>query len=231
VIELRDIAFCLDADQLMREQRIRPGTDKARTFSTLVAQIQEVGRPKAIYEVSYIEEKSEDSVVLGGVRFTSRALRRNLDSVERVFPYIATCGTEADAITVPPDDLLQAMWLWTLKEAVLQAARKQLFRHLSTRYRLSQYATMDPGSGDAQVWPIEQQKELFSLFGDVESLIGVRLTSAMLMIPTMSVSGIVFPTETDFNSCQVCHRAVCPNRKAPFSEEVWQATCADEARV
>ena len=32
----------------------------------------------------------------------------------------------------------------------------------------------------------------------------------MLMIPTMSVSGIVFPTEVGYDSCQVCHRADCP---------------------
>ena len=211
----------------MRAQRIRPGTPNAKHFSELVARVQEVGRPKAIYAVSYIEERSEDSVVVGGVRFVSRALRRNLDSVERIFPYIATCGTEADAIAIPPDDLVQAMWLWTLKEAVLRAAREHLFKHLSATYRLSHYATMDPGSGDAEVWPIEQQKELFSLFGDVEGLIGVKLTDAMLMIPTMSVSGIVFPTETEFESCQICHRADCPRRKAPFNEEVWQAMCAE----
>ena len=94
-------------------------------------------------------------MVVDGVRFVSRALRRNLDAVERVFPYIATCGTEADAIAVPPDDLVQAIWLWTLKEAVLRAAREHLFQHLSTRYRIAHYATMDPGSGDAEVWPLE----------------------------------------------------------------------------
>jgi len=43
----------------------------------------------------------------------------------------------------------------------------------------------------------------------------------------MSVSGIVFPTETEFESCQVCHREDCPGRKAPFDETVWQAVCGD----
>ena len=92
---------------------------------------------------------------------------------------------------------------------------------------MTHWATMDPGSGDADVWPIEQQKELFSVFGDVETLIGVRLTDSMLMIPTMSVSGIVFPTETEFASCQVCHRGGCPRRTAPFDEAVWREVCGD----
>ncbi|MBC8461851.1 MAG: hypothetical protein H8D67_28105 [Deltaproteobacteria bacterium] len=35
---------------------------------------------------------------------------------------------------------------------------------------------------------IEQQKELFSIFGNVEDLIGVKLTDSYLMIPNKSVS-------------------------------------------
>ena len=226
-IELRDIPFSLDADRLLEQQRLRPGTGHAKAFLDLVAQLRGVARPKAIYQVSYIEEKAEDSVVVNGVRFTSRALRRNLDPVERAFPFIATCGTEADAIAVPPGDLQQAVWLWSLKEVLVDAAADHLCEHLAARYRITHHATMHPGSGDVGVWPIEQQRELFSIFGDVERLIGVKLTESMLMIPTMSVSGIVFPTESAFESCQICHRENCPSRKAPFSEEVWQAACED----
>ena len=227
MIELQDIPFSLHAELLMRQLRIQPGTDNAKAFAELLAKVTEVGRPKATYEVCFIEDKADESVVLNGVRLTSRALRRNLDPVERVFPYVATCGTEADAIAVPHDDAVQAFWLWTIKEALLDAATEYLYDHLATRYRMTHWATMDPGSGDAGVWPIEQQKELFSVLGDVEARIGVRLTDSMLMIPTMSVSGIVFPTETEFASCQVCHREGCPRRTAPFDEAVWRAVCAD----
>jgi len=227
MIELRDIPFSLHAELLMRQQRVHPGTDNARAFAELLAKVTAVGRPKAIYEVCYIEEKADDSVVLNGVRLTSRALRRNLDPVERVFPYVATCGTEADAIAVPDGDVAQAFWLWTMKEALLDAATEYLHEHLATRYRMTHWATMDPGSGDADLWPIEQQKQLFAVLGDVEARTGVRLTDSMLMVPTMSVSGIVFPTEAEFASCQVCHREGCPRRAAPFDEAVWRAVCGD----
>jgi hypothetical protein len=227
MIELRDIPFSLDAELLMRQQHITPGSEFAKTFTELVREVEEVGRPKAIYEVSYIDEKSDDSVVLNGVRFTSRTLRRNLDSVERVFAYIATCGTEADAIATPGDDVIAAFSLWTLKQVVLKAAIEHLRKHFDTRYRITHSATMNPGSGDADLWPIEQQKELFSIFAGAEERIGVRLTDTMLMIPTMSESGIVFPTEAEFESCQICHRERCPNRKAPFDEEVWQTMRTD----
>ncbi len=227
MIELHDIPFSLDAQALMRQLRVRSGTANAAVFAELLARVSEVARPKAVYEACYIEEKADESVVLNGVRLTSKALRRNLDLVERVFPYVATCGTEADAVAIPDGDVVQDLWIWTMKEALLHAAREYLHLHLATRYRMTHWATMDPGSGDADLWPIEQQKALFSVLGDVEAQIGVRLTDSMLMVPTMSVSGIVFPTETEFASCQVCHREGCPRRTAPFDEALWREVCGD----
>ena len=82
---------------------------------------------------------------------------------------------------------------------------------------------MAPGSGAADVWPLAQQKELFSLFGGrdkVEELIGVRLTSKYLMIPIKSVSGIFFPAQTEFESCQLCPREGCIRRRASYDPEL-----------
>lgn len=228
MIELLDIPFSLDAEALKQELRVRPGTGDETAFTELFEKAVEVGRPKAVYEVAYIEEKTDDGVLLqGGVRFTSRALRRNLDNVERVFAHVATCGTEVNALTVPEGDVLQGYWLWTIREKILDAAIKHLYDHLAGSYRLTGWAVMEPGSGDAGVWPIEQQTELFSFLGDVESAIGVRLLPSLLMVPEMSVSGILFPTETGYASCQVCHREDCRLRKAPFDEEIYRAVCAD----
>ena len=81
---------------------------------------------------------------------------------------------------------------------------------------------MSPGSGDAVIWPIEQQRNLFALLGDGSQQIGVQLTDSCLMIPNKSVSGIRYPTEIDFHTCQVCHREDCPGRIAPFDEEQWK---------
>ena len=74
---------------------------------------------------------------------------------------------------------------------------------------------MSPGS--LEDWPITEQTKLFSIFGDTERLIGVRLTDSMLMVPRKSISGILFPSEEGFTSCQLCDRERCPGRKAPYS--------------
>ena len=171
-----------------------------------------------MYRVSYVSRKNGDSVEVDGVKLTSRVLRMNLDEVGRVFPYVATCGTEVDQIAVPSGDMMKAYYLDTLKEMVLESALSYLEDYLTERYALGQISEMEPGSLDT--WPITQQKELFSIIGDVERLVGVRLTDRFLMIPLKSVSGIYFPTEIKFESCQLCQRERCPQRRAPFNSDV-----------
>ena len=86
---------------------------------------------------------------------------------------------------------------------------------------------MSPGS--LADWPLEQQRALFAVLGDTEGLIGVRLAESCLMIPTKSVSGMRFPTETSFESCQLCPRAVCPGRRAPYDKGLYDRKYAREA--
>ena len=42
------------------------------------------------------------------------------------------------------------------------------------------------------------------------------------MVPTKSVSGILFPAEETFASCQLCPRDDCPNRRAPYDPELFE---------
>ena len=171
-------------------------------------------RPKAIYTVSYVTNKNGDSLEIDGINFTSLVLRANLDQVERVFPYIATCGQELDEVTVPSGDMLRAFCLDTIKGMILAMAIGYLSDHIRRKYALGQISHMNPGS--LEDWPLEQQRELFSIFGNVEKLIGVNLTRDYTMYPLKSVSGIYFPTEIRFESCQLCLRENCIARRAQY---------------
>jgi hypothetical protein len=219
---ITNIPFELDADALGRKAHVPQGGDEEKEFAALVDRAGEVGNPKALYREAYVTSRGPDTVTLDGVTFTSRALRMNLDAAERVFPFIATCGNELDTIPLAEGDILQEFWLDAIKAAVLGAARKHLIDHLTRVYALEKAATMNPGSGDEDVWPIDQQRELFSLLGDVKEQIGVELTDSFLMTPNKTVSGIRFPTEVDFKNCQLCHREECPSRSAPFDPELWE---------
>lgn len=187
----------------------------------------QVGKPKAAYAASYIDERDGDTVRIGGVRFTSRALSMNLASIERVFPLVATCGHEMAEASPAKGDMLKEFWWDLIKSHLLITASNYLGDHLHHRFRLGKTAIMRPGAGDASVWPIQQQRGLFALLGDVEEAIGVRLTDSFLMIPNKTTSGILFPTEKDFRTCEVCHREDCPSRQAPFNQRLWEEICRE----
>ena len=218
---LTDIPFVLDAPALMAWLRIEPDSEDADDLASMLDLARLGARPKATWKMVFIDDKGTDTVTLDGITFASRALRRNLDEVERVFAYVATCGHEVDVALPVQGDLLKDYWREVIKESLLESAYNYLFGELQRKYRISQTATMNPGSGDANVWPIEQQRELFALLGDVQAGIGVQLTPSYLMTPNKTVSGILFPTVKDFRTCQVCHRDPCPNRRAPFDEAMW----------
>ena len=184
----------------------------------LIEMVQPLIRPRAIYDVCYIDRKDEDSVDIGGIRFTSRVLRVNLDKAERVFPYITTCGTEVESIDVPSDDLMRKFVLDTIKQMALSDAIRYLREYIDKKHIPGKMSAMNPGS--LEDWPISEQKQLFSIFGDVENLIGVRLTDTFLMLPIKSVSGVYFPTEVSFESCQLCSRERCQGRRAPYDEKL-----------
>ena len=101
----------------------------------------------------------------------------------------------------------------------LRQALGFLKEHLDERFRLGRTSTMSPGS--LADWPIQAQRPLFSLLGDTQETLGVCLTDNFLMIPTKSVSGIRFPAEQTFTSCQLCPRENCPTRQAPHDRALY----------
>lgn len=220
---ITDIPFELKPEELLKKAHVETGTDDAKEFESLVIEAQKVARPKALYKECFIQSKGEETITIDGITFTSRVLRRNLDRVERVFAYLATCGKEVDEINIPKGDFLKEFWLDTIKQTLLGVSTGYLNELLQRRYRPGKTSAIGPGTGDVSIWPIEQQKELFALFGNAEDLIGVRLTESFLMMPNKSVSGLRFPVEIDFHSCQLCRREVCPSRRAPFDRNLWDS--------
>jgi hypothetical protein len=170
--------------------------------------------PRAHYDVRYVEDKLEDAIIVDGRQLTSRVLRKNLDQAERIFPFVITLGPKLGEKQGASTDLLENFYLDTIGNVALNSARKQLKRHLKTQFALEKISSMAPGS--LPDWPIEEQAPLFKLLGDVDASIGVKLTNSLLMLPAKSISGIYFPTEGSFFSCQLCPRKRCESRKAKY---------------
>jgi len=187
-------------------------------INQLLEEVEQIANPKALYKVSYIEIKTDNTVKIDGVIFESRVLRINLENAERVFPYIVTAGRELESIKISKQDFMKIFCLDAIKELVLKEASEYLTNYLKEKFIPGKLSHMSPGS--LSDWPVTQQKQLFSLFGDVEKLIGVRLTESFIMDPIKSVSGIHFPTQFDFKSCMLCKRERCPSRKASYNPEM-----------
>jgi hypothetical protein len=216
---LDNIPVTFEPEEFQRMTHIDLSAPSGRSATGLLDKARTTARPKAMYKVCYIDARSEDGVELEGIGFTSTVLLQNLSEVERVFPYIVTCGTELDTLIQPGNDVLAEYALDGLKEMALRGAVQYLKSHLVQEYGLDagKLSTMNPGSGNRDVWRISQQKPLFRLLGDVEASIGVVLTESYLMTPNKTVSGILFPTEVPFVSCQLCTRENCPRRRAEYT--------------
>lgn len=213
------IPLKITSEEVVKElhlTRKNPSTEEK--VQELLEEVRPIAKPKVLYKVSYIQNKNEDSVNIDGISFASRILRINLENAERVFPYVVTAGRELDSINISKENFMRVFYHDAIKEMILERAARYFEKYLKERYALVKISHMSPGS--LNDWPILQQKQLFSLFRNVEDLIGVRLTESFLMDPIKSVSGIHFPTEIDFKSCMLCKRASCPKRKAKYDPEM-----------
>lgn len=179
-----------------------------------------LARPKCVCRICTVTAINGSDVMIDNTTFTSAVLAKNLTGVDRVFAYVLTCGTEVDDWSQREPDNIVKYWLDTLKEMIMSDARRQFFEHISTTYDIDKLASINPGSGNADTWPIEQQTQLFALLGNVQDDIGVELTDSMLMMPTKTVSGLLFPSEHGFVNCALCLREDCPNRQVPYDPHV-----------
>lgn len=219
-IILDNLPFKVKIDLLMRKVRVKPESRHADDLRGLVHEAEAIARPRAMYRVVFTEFTDDDHVVLDGVSLKSRILRVNLENAFRVFPFVATCGTELENWARAKEDMLLRFWAERIKETALHTAIQALTGQIKDQFSPGKTSTMTPGS--LKDWPLEEQRALFKIVGDTKKAIGVQLIESLMMIPVHSVSGILFPTEVTFVSCQLCSREDCPGRRAPYDEGLYE---------
>jgi hypothetical protein len=215
---LENISIKLSPEKVIKGLHLNKERYSSSKIQELIETAESLVQPKACYEAAYISERGKDIVKIDGVTFSSRVLRKNLEEVERIFPFIITIGKPLEDKASSFNDLLKQYYLESMGDIALELIEVYLENHLKTHYGLEKLSSMSPGS--LEDWPITEQQPLFSLFRREKDLIGVRLTEHMLMIPRKSISGIYFPTEVTFFSCQLCSRERCPARSAPYDKNL-----------
>lgn len=211
-----DVPVGLDVDSLIAAFKETERAGGEQSLRELGERVLAAVNARILYDALPVRVVEGDVVEIGGQEFESRVLRVNLQDVDRAFPFIATLGPEVDAFGGERETPAVRAWINMVKYAAVRQVMRFLEDHLAGKFEIKGIAYMNPGSGFKEMWPIEQQEQLFAIFGNVEKLIGVKLVRKNLMLPMMSVSGVFFPSKLDFKSCKLCSRENCQLRRAPM---------------
>ena len=215
----KEISFKIEFEDFLKKIKLNKDYKDIDQVKEIVKKANQIGQPKAMYKEVYIDEIGENYVIVENNKFESKIMSVNLKEVHKVIIYLITCGTELEKWAKQKDgDMLENYWLSMVQEVVLDKARKYIKKEINEKYLPGSTSVMNPGS--LIDWSITEQKKLFSILGNPEKEIGVRLTESSLMLPAKTVSGLIYPTEKDFENCQVCPRENCPSRSAPYDPEL-----------
>ena len=209
------------------EDRTIPEKDRAKLMSLaneefadeLADMLEEalpIADPVVLFGVSPVSADGEQ-VSVNGVVIPSALAYEKLNGKNRCFPYICTCGTALEEWSKQyAGDLLAEYWADEIKKYFLIRIRMEFMAWLKAEFKITGHLpSLNPGSIAA--WPISGQAELFAVLGGrefVETQVGVIYTPSFLMLPSKSVSGIAFESETFYENCQYCPIENCPGRRA-----------------
>ncbi|HPJ22861.1 MAG TPA: vitamin B12 dependent-methionine synthase activation domain-containing protein [Clostridia bacterium] len=210
---IENIELKYNVEAMKNKLRIDEPED-VELFDSMIEKAMSIGNAKLAFGEAYITERFDDGVSIDSYRFHCRLMKNNLMEVNRVFPFVATCGRELYEWARGIDDVFIQYWADHIMEVTLRNAIAHLYDTVRTAYGVSKIASMNPGSLDG--WPIEQQVELFELLENKNRDLGVELTESFLMVPQKSVSGILFKSKSGYTNCKLCEMVNCPSRRAPF---------------
>ena len=215
-IIIKNIPFEVDTKGMLDLLRLRPDSSRSSDFLKILDEARSIAAPKAAFSVAPVRTTGDDSVEIGGVDFTSRVMRVNLEDACIVYPFVATCGVDLDEWSNSLSGTLQRFWADSIMLMALGCAVTHLEVYLKDRIgKDTRLASMNPGS--TKDWPLEAQATLFSLLGNAAEAVGVSLTDKMVIRPLKSISGIYFVSEEDFINCSLCPRHDCTSRRAKYN--------------
>jgi hypothetical protein len=204
----------IDPDRILRVHRytkpenVRPVIRKTAQF--MAQRAAEIAFPQASWlRVPIASNVAEVLTLADGTCFRCEAFDRFLNGASEVVVFVITLGPrfdEAVCALIEAFEPLEALFLESAGWLAIERLSTQFGSHLrrelaSDGLRLGM--RMGPGysysvhrpDGERVMWPLEQQKELFSLFGT--AALPVELMQSAAMKPKMSRSGLfaVLPSE------------------------------------
>ncbi len=121
--KLEHIPLNLDLEEIRRRLHMEKKGDWSQV-QTLIDETQSLISAKAVYRVCYIDSKREATITIDGASLKSRVLLKNLNNVERIFPYVVTIGNRLEEKARASNDLLTGYYLDTIGNVALVSTRK-----------------------------------------------------------------------------------------------------------
>ena len=211
-------AASIPIDLLLAELHISAEHKQYEAIEAMYKEAIQIAKPVAIY-APFVPETQGDKISVNGIKIEDAFVYEMLKDRELVFPFVATCGEEIEAWSATFTNMFEQYAADALKEIFLDVANDAVFDEIQEKYFTAEkhIAKLNPGS--LSEWPIQGQVPLFKMLGGADSVkneIGVTLKDSMLMVPVKSVSGIAFASDTVYHNCQLCDKADCPSRVAPY---------------
>ncbi len=213
-----DISWQVDKEAALK--RLRVSEDDLEDFEEIYARTVELIKPVYYLGKEKIVSNDGNVVVIGDQRFVSRVISVNLKDAQWVYPFVGTSGRAAYEYAISLDDELFRYWADQLCEMALKSGILDFILRVRALSGSEHMSTLSPGS--VIDWPISQQKPLFALLGGVYEKTGILLEESFLMRPVKSHSGIMYVSEKHFESCSLCPKQNCPNRRAPFDKDKFE---------
>jgi hypothetical protein len=222
---VNSISFRVEgAEVIRRVESIGRSSVEEATVRKLVEHAQKIARPMAFYRIGCIEGRGPGWVEIHGVRLESRRLAEYTSEVNRVFLYIATCGSRLEDWSRMLSGDEEVAIAEVIKEMALEQVRKAMYRHMSETWHVDISDAEEIHPGDKHGWSVTHMPVLFHLLGDTQARVGVSLTSRFELLPKRSAVGVIIPSGCNAITCNYCPNEECQNRKAPCREEELRKT-------
>lgn len=215
---LENIPFYIDSARVMRRLYFhREIAVNSGEVQQLINEIRLLARPCAVYKSCQVKKGIPGSLLIEGMKFTNSLLNINLKDAEQVFPYAITCGREVDSLINLPNPH-QRYCLAFIKDMILEDISNYLRDVITRRYGFDYLWQLKPGY--LQAWPISERAKLFSILGNIENKLGVKLKNDFSMAPASSDCGIFYQSDMEFEACQICPQEPCMGRRASYCEQL-----------
>jgi hypothetical protein len=191
---INEFDICLSPEDVLLGQGIDPARASKMLFETARSVLNEAHsllNAAAIYKLVEVYDFEHQRVSFDGGAFEGSLVARAMAEADHLYIAVCTIGERlekrVDELMI--DDLLMAV---TLDGAGIAALRKvsgtveDMISAEVCELNLKLGMRAQPGQ---EGWPIEQQREVFSVLPAGE--IGVRLTDSCLMLPKKSVSFVM----------------------------------------